>query len=419
VECFVEQAYSYNECLSKIAAKYGEKFITLSQRKIRYGGFLGLFTREGVEVTFYIPSFFNKNYNTYPRDTKPATQKEQGFPREPGSLREPLDFEREKEKVIAAAGRETGKDPTLQLVLSEMRSIKEKIDAKAVGAGEREHPNLKKIAGILDLNDFSHAFSGRILERAHKDFSLEDLGNFDTVQDRVLEWIGESLTIYKEAPVLRKPRVFVLVGPTGVGKTTTIAKLAAAYGVDGWGRSPLSVRMITIDGYRIAAREQIEKYGDIMGIPVSYVSTQEEMRKAVALYSENVDLILVDTIGKSPRDTLKLGEMKQFIDACGSQKEVHLAVAATTKYSDIREIMQQFAPFDYQSVVVTKLDETIRTGNVISVLSDNGKAVSYITDGQPVHQYIHKADVIRFLVNLEGFQVNRSKLEARFNGENA
>jgi flagellar biosynthesis protein FlhF len=172
--------------------------------------------------------------------------------------------------------------------------------------------------------------------------------------------------------------------------------------------------MITIDGYRIAAKEQLEKYGQIMEIPVSYVNTNDELRKTIAFYQDGADLILVDTIGKSPRDAVKLAEMKQFLEVCGPAAEVHLAMAASTKYSDIREILRQFAPFNYQSVVITKLDETIRVGNVISALFADGKEAAYITDGQPVDKHIHRASVVRFLINLEGFRIDRDKIEQKF-----
>jgi flagellar biosynthesis protein FlhF len=151
-----------------------------------------------------------------------------------------------------------------------------------------------------------------------------------------------------------------------------------------------------------------------MGLAVSYVEDYDDLKKTIAQYSEGTDLILIDTIGKSPRDSANLGQMKQLLDACGTQAELYLAVAATTKSSDLKEIIRQFEPFNYRSVFVTKLDETIRVGNVISALSDLGKSVSYITDGQKVPSNIQKATAVRFLINLEGFQVNRAKIEARF-----
>jgi len=106
--------------------------------------------------------------------------------------------------------------------------------------------------------------------------------------------------------------------------------------------------------------------------------------------------------------------MKLLLNACGSLAEVHLAVAATTKPSDIEEILKIFEPFNYKSVIVTKMDETIRIGNIIGALSERGKPVSYITNGQKVPTDIRKASIIQFLINLEGFRVNRIKLEEKF-----
>ena len=111
---------------------------------------------------------------------------------------------------------------------------------------------------------------------------------------------------------------------------------------------------------------------------------------------------------------VQLGEMKQLLDACGSFAEVHLAVSASTKYSDIMDILRQFEPFAYNAVIITKLDETLRIGNIISALADKGKAISYITNGQKVPVDMHRATVIQFLTNLEGFKVNRTILEEKF-----
>ena len=248
--------------------------------------------------------------------------------------------------------------------------------------------------------------------RLRRDFSIDGLDNSEDVEEAVLEWIGDSIEVWKE-PETRRPRILALVGPTGVGKTTTIAKLAAIYTVGMATERPLSVRMITIDNYRIGARQQIETYGNIMGVPVSCVETAEDLRKTIAFHSD-ADLILVDTVGKSPRDAVKLAEMQRILAACGSGAETHLALAATTKASDMVQTLRQFEPFDYKAVVLTKVDETNRLGNAISALAERRKPLSYITTGQRVPQDIERVRVTRLLMNLEGFRVDRSRLEERY-----
>jgi flagellar biosynthesis protein FlhF len=190
------------------------------------------------------------------------------------------------------------------------------------------------------------------------------------------------------------------------------------YGLDRDASKSRDIRVLTIDNYRIGARQQIETYGQIMDIPVSFVESAEEMRKHLALY-QNADMIFVDTIGKSPRDFRRLGEMNELLSMCGSRARVHLAVSATTKTADVEEIATQFEPFKYEAVVLTKLDETTRAGNIISVLASREKPISFITDGQRVPQDIERATVVRLLMHLEGFGVPRSAIERRFGGMTA
>lgn len=397
MEYFTEQAPTHAECIRKIKEKYGENAKILMRKSVRIGGFLGFFTRDGVEMTGIVGSDTPLRYAADPLK----------------NMRKPIDLEEEKRKILAAANTKT--DPIMQTVLQEVRNLKEKLEnAQVQSRTNDEHPNLIKIGELLYLNDFTHNYTQSIQNRIKRDFSLEALEDFESLQNQVVNWIGESINLYQEPSLLTKPRVLILVGPTGVGKTTTIAKLAALYGLGINGKNPLSVRMITIDNYRIAAKQQIETYGDIMQIPVSCVETYDDLRKTLAMYSQEVDLVLVDTIGKSPRDAVKLAEMKQILSACGSSAEVHLALSASTKSSDIREIMQQYEPFNYKSIIVTKLDETSKVGNIISSLAERGKTVSFITNGQRVPQDIEQATAVRFLINLEGFKINRQQIEEKF-----
>ncbi|MDR2247083.1 MAG: flagellar biosynthesis protein FlhF [Treponema sp.] len=421
MEHFTEQAYTYSACMDKIRKKYGNRANILIHKTVRLGGILGLFSREGVEMSGVVSLDSGRGFSegdALHRTGIPPLAVPRSEPPLRMEPRPPMDFETEKKRILASVSPKV--DPTLQLVLSEVRTIKEQIRAANTTASAAvsgaDYPSITRIREILYQNDFTAQYSKNIIERIRKEFALDSLEDFDALQDTVVEWIGESIRIYKEEKLHRRPRIMALVGPTGVGKTTTIAKLAAIYGTGFIGRRPLSVRLVTIDNYRIGASYQIEKYGDIMEIPVSSVKNYRDLEQVIAL-NEGIDLILIDTIGKNPRAAVDLAEMKQLLDACGSSAEFHLAVAATTKSSDISEILMQYEPFRYRSVIITKIDETIRLGNVISALSDRGKAISFITEGQQVPKDIQKADVVRFLINLEGFKINRAKVEERFPGK--
>jgi flagellar biosynthesis protein FlhF len=404
---FTEQAPTPSECLDKIRSKYGDQAKVLIQRTVRKGGILGIGSHEEVEMTgTYGYSPTPPGYGTgLAAESRP---------------RQDFNLEEEKRKVLAAAGKS---DPTLFTILKEVRALNEKVETKFESRPLQEnqdHAVLKKLEEDLTFNDFSPLYIKTMIERIRREFALEDLDDYEKVQRTVVTWIGESISIYREnpdtgkSPGRKKPRIIVLVGSAGVGKTTTIAKLAALYGerLDGSWRN--EVRLITLDNYRIGGKQQIEKYGEIMELPVTSVENHEGLRAAIALYRQDVDYILVDTIGKSPRNYSGLGEMREVLDACGSRAEEHLCIAASTKSSDIKETFKQFAPFKYRSVIFTKLDETSRVGNLVSALWEEKKSVSFITTGQTVPSDIERASVMRFLLNLEGFAIDREGLSRRF-----
>jgi flagellar biosynthesis protein FlhF len=383
MQYFTVQARSDREALEKMKATYGEEARILTHRTVRRGGLAGLFGGEGVELTGYLS--------------------------EDGSRRRrPTDAEEEKKKILENVRREQ----TLQVLLKEIQGLRESLQAR--GPDDGAHPTLERIDELLRANEFTEEFTAAIRERIRTTFPIGELDSFGRVQNAVVEWIGERIAIDPPPqPAPGKPSVVVLVGPTGVGKTTTVAKLAAVYGI-GTARTPArKVRIITIDNYRIAAKQQIETYAEIMRIPVSLVESAADLEKAMAL-AQDADLVLVDTIGRSPRDLDKLAEMKGILDGIGAPlARTYLALSATTKASDIDEVLRQYEPFGYRAVVLTKLDETLRIGAVVSALARRAKPVAWLCDGQGVPQDIAEASVPRLLMNMEGFRIDRGAVEAR------
>ena len=181
------------------------------------------------------------------------------------------------------------------------------------------------------------------------------------------------------------PRVWALVGPTGVGKTTTLAKLAAHFGL----RQGVRVALVSVDTYRMAAAEQLKVYAGIMGVPFFTAGGSAELEQVLARL-EGVDLVLVDTEGRAPGDGDSLAELRATLGelpglAC------HLLLAAPTRDRDQRATVEAFADFQPQSLIFTKLDETTTFGPILNQVVRTGCPVSYITSGQRVPDDLEEA----------------------------
>ncbi|PHR95691.1 MAG: flagellar biosynthesis protein FlhF [Blastopirellula sp.] len=192
-----------------------------------------------------------------------------------------------------------------------------------------------------------------------------------------------------------KQQVVSVIGPTGVGKTTTIAKLAAKAKFE----QRKQVGLITVDTYRIAAVDQLRTYAEIMGLPMQVVSTPMEMREAMHQLS-GCDYILIDTAGRSPRDELQIQELHSILRAA-SPDETYLVLSATSSNKVLQDAVERFAKVDPTAYVITKLDEIQYLGNVLNMVTRHAKPISYITNGQDVPHAIAIADpmeLARFII---------------------
>ncbi len=187
-------------------------------------------------------------------------------------------------------------------------------------------------------------------------------------------------------PQLTERSVVAFVGPTGVGKTTTIAKLAAHFQL----RKKQNVGLITVDTYRIAAVDQLRTYAEIMDLPVEVVSTPREMREAVDRLKD-CDLVLIDTAGRSPQDVVHLRELNSMI-AEADATDVLLVLSATCHSSVLRRFQDAFSPARTTAIVLTKLDELGRLGSIYEFLDDCPLPLIYLANGQTVPDDIRVAE---------------------------
>lgn len=193
-------------------------------------------------------------------------------------------------------------------------------------------------------------------------------------------------------------RICALVGPTGVGKTTTIAKLAANFRL----RENRRVGLITMDTYRIAAVEQLRTYADIIDLPMRVVSTPREMHDAVKNF-ESLDLVLIDTAGRSPKDEIKIRELRALLTEAKAD-EIHLVLSSVAGTKALLQTVEQFRMVRPTALILTKLDEAPSFGGLLPVLRAAGLPLSYLTNGQNVPDDIetaHPARIARLILGME------------------
>ncbi|WP_035387475.1 flagellar biosynthesis protein FlhF [Ferrimonas senticii] len=233
---------------------------------------------------------------------------------------------------------------------------------------------------------------------------LEDLGFVREVADHFAKRLpqqGEMHQILAQLPNLvaeelrcgsehawHQGGVFALVGPTGVGKTTSIAKLAARlasrFGID-------QVALVTTDNYRIGAKEQLLTFGKIMGCPVRSAASVEELEQV--LYSlRSRRIVLIDTAGMGQRDMRLMEQLERLASATRVAIKPYLVLPATAQYRVLRETLERFQRIDIAGCIITKLDEAHSIGEVLSVLLQNNLPVCYLTDGQRVPEDLRTAD---------------------------
>lgn len=215
----------------------------------------------------------------------------------------------------------------------------------------------------------------------------------DAQVDRILAAVYQKLVLKLGQPSLiettpETTKYAFFLGPTGVGKTTTIAKIASLFKI----KEKKNVGLLTADTYRVAAVEQLRTYANILEIPLNVVYSASEMKELNEVLSRH-ELVLVDTAGRSDKNTDQIKELKRLINTVPEEnREVYLVLSATTKYRDLVRITKAYEDITKYKLIFTKIDETDTIGNVYNILMLTKASLSYVTFGQNVPDDIGPAD---------------------------
>ena len=347
------RAPTYKEAVVKAKMEMGNDMYIIGRKEVKEGGIFGLFAQNLTEIT--------------------VARNEESAKNETGKIDEGL-----KKKATV---KETDSE-----VMKELLDIKKKLNTlMAPPKEEEENINLKRILCALRENDFSYEYIETLKHKFEDELTVKEANDPSTIEEKLKSYILDSIeTSGPIEPGKDRPNVVVLVGPTGVGKTTTIAKLAASYGI----LQKHKVEILTIDSYRIAAIEQLGKYAELMQLPFSMINSREEFKSKVS--SSNSEVIFVDTAGRSQKNSMGLAELRTILDGVTMNLDIHLVISATTKWKDALDIMTRFNQLMYSKIIITKLDETNTIGSLLSILTTD-KKISYFTTGQGVPDDIELA----------------------------
>lgn len=374
----IKKYVAKNEAEATALAKkeLGDSAVIMNVKSVKKKGFFAFFLPSQVEITAAIEE---------ESDNPPAVKIEP--PRLSMSAAAKAYFPDVIPDDEAAENGE-GKDVNLEAKLESLHSlIEEKLskdDAEEQVANKPKKNDslrfIKLIYNTLVDNEVDERYANELvgeIEKMNRPGASMDYILSNIYQKMILRF-GQAGTI---TPASNGAKVLFFVGPTGVGKTTTIAKIASDLSVN----LKKKVALLTTDTYRIAAAEQLKTYAGILNVPFRIVYTTEEIVSVCAEYSD-YDYIIIDTAGHSPTNLEFKEATKQYVHAIDgkAEKDVYLVLSANTKYRDLIRIVDTYKDIDEFSLIFTKIDETDCFGNIWNIRLRTGSAIGYITNGQNV-----------------------------------
>ncbi len=413
-------AKTASEALFMVKEEFGPDAVILKTEQKKTGG-LSLGNSKRVEVTAAIDeSNFHKPVYEPARAVAAAKSPLSSYGRNAASAAPPVpeqtaeefvkyDFRNNCENISKETGEaaESAVSSSVPYAIndkqltSDIREMKEAVKVLMDRAKYGRMPSMPRALSEVYLRllgeEVDETFVKNLTHSLYAKYGPDNLSDKNFLFEKAAAKIEESI---KTASTLKarsgSPSVIAMIGPTGVGKTTTIAKLAAEckFGRD------MKVALISADNYRIAAAEQLSMYGEITGLETTVVFSPSEIKTALRKYSSH-DIVFIDTAGRSQRNAGRMFELSETIEAA-CPDEVHLVLSATTKESDLRRIIDIYTDLRITSLLFAKTDETYCLGPVFNVSRDSGIPLSFLGTGQNVPDDIKKADASEIAGEITG-----------------
>jgi len=394
------KAASYEEAVIEIKKKYGDSARIIKSFVTKEGGFLGLGQKKFVRILVSIPEdeYLKREKENFLTLSKARNSNNEIKSKESDRTIEQTNTNQSNSLKLESQLKNSIEPLSLSIIMEKLNKMEKIIKESELNKKNDLHPNLLEIKEILKQNEFYDEFIDRVIKDLLENLSLSRIEDKMELHQYVFDYIRKMLVDvehYKFGD--GKKRIIALIGPTGVGKTTTLAKLAANAVIEHY-----NVKLITIDGFRLGATTQLEKYAEILKTSISLVEDNMSLQKCIAL--SDADLILIDTIGRSRKDEINLAKMKQILDVRNHEVDFILTVSANTKPAEVKRIFKTFDMFDYKNVIITKYDESETIGAIINCCIDMKKGIMFITDGQRVPNDIEKTDTWNLLTKIKGFE---------------
>lgn len=394
------QAATETEAIMLAKNDLGKDAIVMNIKTIKPKGLFKVFRKTQVEVTAAVDEVNNKEK---PEENKGKTSSkinakidEKLHPEMKVKTDESKEAKELEEKLNSLAMLleqqiESQKQEGKQKASDSKKQLQEKKAESKTISSEKTEDDVKEKTSIKDKsidliveqltnNEVSFSYAKQIIDEITHSGTIRTLDDMlACVYQKIILKLGQTKPIRYEKDD-KKPKAIFFVGPTGVGKTTTIAKLSSKLMLE----EKKKIAIFTSDTYRIAAVEQIKTYANILSIPVEVVYEVKDLDGIFPKYKE-YDYILVDTAGRSHKNKEQFQDLKKLYEAFeGYSQSTYLVLSATTKYKDLKKITSLYSDIAEYSLIFTKLDETDAIGNILNIKLDTGMSLSYVSYGQNV-----------------------------------